>query len=533
MKDEIGYFQRWLAVIAKHHKKIKFVIIGACCFLINSLFLFVLTKLKLSVALAQVIGYEMGLLFGFYANSRWTYKKNKRGSFTSSLLKYHGASLSALILSTVIVVLLNKQAGLSPNIALIFASGAAMVWNYFLFDKFVFNNKSTIKTADNDRVDLLKKVLLIYLVWELVMMGVGMWASGLQTIKHPPTLPFDTPYVLDHTYRWDAEWYNGIASDNWYKTHPQAPAFYPLFPLAIRTASHLFGGNLVTTAFILNAIATALAFCFLALIAFEVTKSKRLSLWVVLLFSAFPTAFFLQTMYSEALFCMLGFAAFYYALRRKWVLCCTLLAFTTAVRFPGVLFVLACFVEYCRSIDYDYKKVRFDILLFLITPLGLLAYAYYLNRLYHSPLYMFEAYHVAGSWSYHRFNIDILANIYQTARGGLSVLKHRSQGWLFYALWQLPSLIIWSGGMLAIIYGRLKQYISVPMVVLALGSGLLFVLDNNFVSVSRYLLPIFPLYIVMAKVIERKRYTLVPFLALSGFIELWFLVLFVRNYFIA
>lgn len=129
---------RALILYAKHHKKGKFLIIGALCFLINSLVLFVLTKWRLSVALSQVIGYEAGLLFGFYANSKWTYRDNDQGSWWSSLLKYHWASLSALVLSTLIVVALNKELGWAPNFALIVASAVAMVWNYFWFDRFVF-----------------------------------------------------------------------------------------------------------------------------------------------------------------------------------------------------------------------------------------------------------------------------------------------------------------------------------------------------------------------------------------------------------
>jgi len=517
---------------SKHHKKIKFVIIGTGCFVINSIILYALTKLKLPIAPSQIIGYEGGLLFGYFMNSRWTFKKNDRGSTWSSILKYHWSSLSALLISTVIVVVLNREAGFQPNLALVVASAAVLVWNYFLFDRFVFSQKRGYPNITSQQAVLIKRILMVFLVWEVVMMGFGIWASGLHPISST-TVPAGTPYIIQHTYRWDSQWYAGISSNNWYKTNANSPAFYPLFPLIIHATTYVTGNNVVIAAFVVNFIATGIAFCFLGLIVLEFTKNTSLALRSVLFFAAFPAAFYMHVMYSEAIFCALGFAAFYYALRRRWLICCLLLALSIVTRLPGALFALACFIEYLRSVNYSYKKVGLNILYFAITPLGFLAYAYYLYKLYGSPLYMFKAYHVGNIWSYENFRLNIFSTMYHTGRSAIAALVHKPGGWFFYVLWQFPSMLAWLFGILITLYGWIRNFINIPMIVLVLGSCLLLSLNGNFVSVIRYILPLFPIYIVLAKASLGSKRTFILLMFVSSLVELCFYVLFVKNYFIA
>lgn len=531
----INLLESFKSLLNTHHKKFKFITIGIFCFLINEVVLYVLVHANWSVALAQIIGYEAGLLFGFYANSRWTYNNNKRGSTKSSLLKYHWASLSGLVLSTLIVVLLTSHHNIHPNLALVFASAVVMVSNYLLFDRFVFAEKSALLGLGKKtpRAQLIKIALLVFLIWEIIITAVGIWATGLGTIAQPQ-IPAHTPYVLEHTMRWDATWYHGISDESWYKTHVNAPAFYPLFPAILHSISYILnGGNTVVIGFIFNAFATALAFCLLTLIVYEFTRSKRLAIMALLLFASFPAAFFMHAFYTEALFCALGFAAFYSALRRQWLITCLLLGALTASRLPSIFFVLACFLEYLRSIQYNYKNLKPDILYFLLTPIGFIVYALYLNNLYGSPLYMFTAYHVGGAWSYQVFSLNIFNTVVDTLHNSISVARHRPDGWTFYLLWQTPSLIAWLAAMALLAFGAIKRYISLPMLALAICSCIFFVLNSNFVSVIRYLLPIFPLYIILSKLLVKSSYVFALVISALFLVELWFYVLFVMDFFIA
>lgn len=74
---------------------------------------------------------------------------------------------------------------------------------------------------------------------------------------------------------------------------------------------------------------------------FEVATSRR----IVMLWLAFPSAFFLSAVYSESTFMLFSVAAFLAARRQKWALVALLGALAAATRPMGALLALALFFE--------------------------------------------------------------------------------------------------------------------------------------------------------------------------------------------
>jgi hypothetical protein len=66
-----------------------------------------------------------------------------------------------------------------------------------------------------------------------------------------------------------------------------------------------------------------------------------------------PTAFFLHSFYSEAVFCALGFWTYLFALRRQLAWMGLRLIPMTASRVAAVLFVGLCFLEFPRSKEWQ------------------------------------------------------------------------------------------------------------------------------------------------------------------------------------
>jgi len=135
------------------------------------------------------------------------------------------------------------------------------------------------------------------------------------------------PAFMEIWTRWDSEWYtlladHGYASFEYFKDfgggryRPSDIAkFFPLYPWSIR-AFNLFTGNSVISGILISNL-SAILFLFyfynLALRLFDAEVSARSAL----LYIFYPTSFFLNAVYSEALFLAAITATFYYLERRQ------------------------------------------------------------------------------------------------------------------------------------------------------------------------------------------------------------------------
>jgi len=193
--------------------------------------------------------------------------------------------------------------------------------------------------------------------------------------------------------RWDAPHYVDIARHGYTAVGEQRffIVFLPLFPLLIR----LFA--LVTTyyefaALLVSNLASALASIYLFKLA-RLDLSESAALRSVFYFCIFPTAYFLIAGYSESLFLLLTISCIYYARTRRWTLAGLAGMLSTATRLTGLALVPALLCELLQQHaqqhaqkpdhrgqdNYDAKaeerkqKWRASMAI-LMTPLGFFAY---------------------------------------------------------------------------------------------------------------------------------------------------------------
>jgi len=131
--------------------------------------------------------------------------------------------------------------------------------------------------------------------------------------------------LVSYWQRWDALWYQHIA-ENGYAAGNGTTAFYPLYPLLARITSTLFPGNTVLGLLVVSAAAfvgaTTLLWRLVRMEAkgglprpwalpFRVTERTQLMLaaLTVLLIVLFPASFFLLAPYTESLFLLLAVAS--------------------------------------------------------------------------------------------------------------------------------------------------------------------------------------------------------------------------------
>jgi hypothetical protein len=147
----------------------------------------------------------------------------------------------------------------------------------------------------------------------------GIWLAALvalltlEPMRNPragrwddPSLTHDLGAVTDVWARWDSVHFLRIAEHGYSSAEA---AFYPLYPALLAGAGRALGGHYVLAGIFLSLVAALGSFVLLERLAEErlgADGARR----AVLYLAFFPTAFFLQAVYSESLFLLLCLGAF-------------------------------------------------------------------------------------------------------------------------------------------------------------------------------------------------------------------------------
>lgn len=354
--------------------------------------------------------------------------------------------------------------------------------------------KKYLQSAKNLELKELKpwQILMIAtLFWAISLIFLGRFSSNVfSQIAQPPI--FKTlviPKLLSFSFNWDSGWYYAIASNGYGKAITPVYAFFPLFPLLVNLI-HKLGINIVLSSFILNTTATFFALLGLYKLSAEFLNKKQ-SLLVVLLFMAFPMSFFMFAFYTEALFCALSFWAIYFARKQNWALASVLAMFCGATRLVGLILLVLIALEYLRAKQYNIKNIDKNVLWLMLIPLGLAAFMTYSYIQTGNYLAMFEAYKI-GEWTYQKFQPNFI----------LTILRQTSTVWHSGDFLVFIPLVSWLVFLSITILAAKKLPLSYTAY--ALISLLFFVLNSNVVSVNRYVLPLFSVYIAFVMLLKNK-----------------------------
>lgn len=353
---------------------------------------------------------------------------------------------------------------------------------------------------------LFLKVFIIFIVWRVfasfLVSYAPLKAHELGNREYNPTKGY---HIMNGLVKWDGVHYKKIAEQGYDKEKSGLPAFYPLYP-GLLGAMHNLGVPTDLAAVIINFIASYFASLFLFLIALKFFKKDEDAIFTLLLFLFFPMTVFSFALYTEALFCALAFGAFYFAMNRRWLLANILLAFSTATRFPSLILVVAVFVEYLSSVSWSFRKpfsIDKKILYFLLSPLGFIAYYILLKNQYDDGFMMFNAYKYG--WGYQKFNPNIFQTIFKQVEMIISNLLSKADGWGEATINSALQLFYWVSAVILSVYSFFKKQLNLSMYVFLGLSLILFVINSNLVSVGRYLLPLFPLYLIITKIFSNPK----------------------------
>ena len=304
-------------------------------------------------------------------------------------------------------------------------------------------------------------------------------------------------FSLDIFTRWDSKWYlsiikTGYQSSADLRTAYSNLAFFPLYPYLVKSIGwlgvslpdslYIFIGLVLSNLFFLASAALLYRLAVSALGLDEDAARRALTLLIV-----FPVSFFFSAFYPESLFLFLTLLGFTLALEEKWAwtgLCAALVILTKPT---GIIPVFALGWLYMEKKGRKLQNIRPSILWFLLAPAALLLHFYELYLVSGHPLAFLDAMTAWGG-----IQPSVYLNPFQNLQGpALDVFKIDLVLTLIFLIGSIYLLWKWP----------LKAYgiFALLMILLALSTGLL-------VSISRYLLVSFPIFILLGEKLKRGKW---------------------------
>ncbi len=297
--------------------------------------------------------------------------------------------------------------------------------------------------------------------------------------------------------RWDSKYYIDIAKHG-YSYHPGAlnnVAFFPLYPLVLKVLMVL-PIPLYVLAWLFNLACLVVAGIFLYRLV-EEFHAKNKGYIAVIFMLILPTAFFYQLIYTEALFLALSVTAVYMLRRQRWDWF-GLLAFLAALtRSSGFILVIPALVEAWKLGGIKYVT-RPRVIGALFAPVaGLVAFYGYLQIRFGSYRVFFDT---QSTWGRRTFvlNRD-------------HFILHTSPAIVNFALDATVSVLALAACFY--IWKKLRPSYALyclAAIILPLSTGTL-------MSVGRYILPLFPIPILLATVKKPAYQLALGFVLTLGF----------------
>jgi hypothetical protein len=344
-----------------------------------------------------------------------------------------------------------------------------------------------------------------------------LWAPLRGTDAIPPFRAYNglTDLLFGAFAQWDSVWFIHIA-DFGYDSR-EITAFLPLYPLVVAGVGAV-AGSTVVAGVLVSLAAGAVAVLALKQVAGQVVSSEAQS-DTILLLALFPIGYVFTALYSDALFLALATTSFLAAQRKRALLSGTLGALAVGTRVMGLALIPALIILLWPA-RWSLREVS-KLAPILLLPLALGAYALYLENRFGDATIFVDA-QASESWNRNLSAVGPLSGLWHGAseawHGSLEIMLHlpRSQNYPsgydqldVWALWNVVhgALLIAALGLTWIAWRRLGPAFglySVGIVAISLSAPAEFV---PLVSLPRFLLADFPLFVALAELLETRRRT--------------------------
>jgi hypothetical protein len=319
--------------------------------------------------------------------------------------------------------------------------------------------------------------------------------------------------IADMFNKWDAPHYLDIAKNGYVNVGDPANfiVFFPLYPTLVRFFTMNFNYINYSALAVANAC-SIVAFIYLYKLA-KLEFGDIAAVRAVLLLSVFPTAYFLSAPYTEGLFFATVIAAVYYARVGKWAFAGVASMLAALSRLAGLLLLPVLVVEYLHQKGWKLKDVRLDVVWACFASVGFL-------------IYLGINYSVAGN----PFQFVIIeAQHWQTTIDPWTGLNNM-YGWMLHASYPdnvtiglAPFVFVFFGlAMFGLSVWRRMRPCYVVYMFLYWGIA---IATSWGISVPRYIMAMFPMFLLAASSIKNK-FALGVVVVASGAVMCYFTMLF-------
>ncbi|HEU0051280.1 MAG TPA: mannosyltransferase family protein [Patescibacteria group bacterium] len=331
----------------------------------------------------------------------------------------------------------------------------------------------------------MKKIFAFLFIWMVLLNGFALISWNRLSVKSdtayswmdPNTLRAPSWNLLQLPARWDSEWYLNIAKHGYVFKGSDVLSnlvFFPVYPGLLALFGRLFLSQFIFAGWLIS-FAALCAACFFLFRLVQEFHPKLNPEEVVFFLLIFPTAIFLNAIYTESLFLFLSIASIYFARKKRFVLASIIGCAAALTRVTGVLLFIPLLIEFITT--YKKRWFRPSIFALLLVPLGLVSFFAFHGIVYGDFLLFFK---IENAWG-RSFHLN--ASHFQTATAPAAANLALDFGFL------LTSVIL---SVLTLVRVRFSYGVyMLATIVVAVSTGTL-------MSIGRYVLVLFPIYLVLA-----------------------------------
>ena len=334
-------------------------------------------------------------------------------------------------------------------------------------------------------------VLLVLLVWGNLSVSVLPLVESNSPRSSDLSYENFAPNWANHDFirsflepwqRWDSNFYLQIAKEGYGISSPTV-AFPPLYPSLIRVVGILIGGQYLLAALLISWSA-AFGACFLLEERFAQKVDQKTAVRGIRNLLFFPTAFFFFAGYTESLFLFLVLFAWRYADRGQWLLAGVVGALATMTRFVGIVLVIPFGLMFIDNRDNKNRISWFGLLLIPSAYLGW--------RMFTSVFFKIQpSYALDLGWALH-FDWPWVGFL-----GSLQLIFSQSISETFFAYMDLLAISLI--GISIWWWLRRMNFPEVMFMATVWLISLMKISDSGLLgSTSRYILPLFPMYLMLS-----------------------------------
>lgn len=191
--------------------------------------------------------------------------------------------------------------------------------------------------------------------------------------------PVQTWNIIELHNRWDSFWYLNIATNGyqyWGENSQSNVVFFPVYPILVAVLKPFCGGNLVLAGWIVSSFFLVLSAILLTRLTQEFHPDISDPLLPTTFMLVYPTAFYLNAVYSESVFLFFSLAAVHSTLRKNFAVAGGWVALASATRVAGLFLCIFMVTEFIR--EYGFRSLfSWRVWPLAVAPIGAIVFFAY------------------------------------------------------------------------------------------------------------------------------------------------------------